>query len=182
MTISSKPRLFEREFDFRGKHAEIVVRLVNGIDTKNKGILFNSNIDVFIASAVIGLSYKRTSEPDKGHTSTKIFSDAFSSRRDDLRYLQKLCILLHNQDSITTEQRIEKTFRFETDEKLREEVENVFVSYVLGGVEVLGEVLLQNSKSYDDALKKFFEFLKDFNDQFVSPIDDDINLFKEIEI
>lgn len=182
MATTTKQRLFEKEFDFRGKHAEIVLRLTNGIDAKGKGIIFNTNIDVFVVAAVIGLTYKRMSFPEKSQFSTKIFSDAFSSRRDDLRYLQKLCVLLHNLDSVPADQRIERTFRFETDEKLREEAEDVFVSYVLGGVEVLEEVILKDSKNYDESVKSLFDFLKEFHEQFVSPIDDDLNLFNEIEI
>ena len=56
--------MFDKEYSFRGKHAEYVVKLTAEYDDKHHK-LFNTNYDVYAIAPIIGFLYQRKAELDK---------------------------------------------------------------------------------------------------------------------
>ena len=48
--------MFERDYNFKGRHANIVTQLTTEIDSDTKFKLFERNIDVLIIAPIVGLS------------------------------------------------------------------------------------------------------------------------------
>ena len=49
--------MFERDYNFKGKHANIVTQLTTEIDSDTKFKLFERNIDVLIIAPIVGYLY-----------------------------------------------------------------------------------------------------------------------------
>ncbi len=47
--------IFDKEFQFKGKHAEYVSQLTQEVDTRTKFSIFERNIDVFIFAPIVRL-------------------------------------------------------------------------------------------------------------------------------
>ena len=56
--------MFDKEYSFRGKHAEMVTKLTSEFDNqKNK--FFEHNYDVYMLAPIIGFLYQRKAALDK---------------------------------------------------------------------------------------------------------------------
>lgn len=163
--------MFDKEYSFRGRHAEMVKRLTAKFD-ENNNKLFERNVDVYKMAPIIGFLYGKKSEIDKdnGITPTKIFVEALMKEERDLRFVYVLIILLSDQKEKTIEDRIDQVFRFYGTEKAKEDEEN-FEKYVLGGVEVLYEKLIEKS---DDYLKNLYDFMEEFDNRYRNVTTDEI--------
>ena len=76
------------------------------------------------------------------------------------------------------EQRVNKAFKYfyqgenETDVKL-------FESYVLGGIDILHEKLIENASTTDDYVMKLYNFIEDIHSRYYQDSDDS-NLSEEL--
>ena len=57
--------MFDRDYNFKGRHANIVTQLTTEIDSVTKFKLFERNIDVLIIAPIVGYLYGRKSERDE---------------------------------------------------------------------------------------------------------------------
>jgi len=157
--------MFDKEYLFRGSHAEKVIKLTSSFDN-NKSKLFSRNIDVYIMAPIIGFLYKRKADIDRSTSEvTKIFAEQLSNERSTLLFIYRLIMLLDKEHEADFNERINKAFRYYDSEKAAVD-EELFESYVRGGVDVLYEKLLGNITSEEDYLKNLYDFLEEFDELF----------------
>ena len=165
--------MFDKENAFRGKHCDMVIKLTGEFlsssedgSSQKKHSLFKTNFDVYLLAPIIGFLYRRKADVDttpNGGT-TKIFADIQMKNSDDLNFNYRLIMLLDKENESDSEKRIEKAFRGiknENDELL-------YNQYVLGGVEVLYENIIEKSSDY---IVNLYDFLDDFNSRYNEDLD-----------
>lgn len=163
--------MFDKEYSFRGKHAEMVKMLTAKFD-ENNNKLFERNVDVYRMAPIVGFLYGRKSEIDKDNsiTPTKIFTDALMKEERELKFAYILITLLSDKKEKTIENRIDQVFRFYETEKAKDDEEN-FEKYVLGGVEIIYEKLIEKSGDY---LKNLYDFMEEFDNRYRNVTTDEI--------
>ena len=104
--------MFDKEYSFTGKHAEMVIKLTNEFDSK-KNKFFEHNYDVYMLAPIIGFLYQRKAELDRNSDikPTKIFPEQLIRRADDFKFNYRLIMLLDKEYEPDLEKRIEKAFR-----------------------------------------------------------------------
>lgn len=163
--------MFDREYIFRGKHAEMVRKLTIPFSKKELKI-FNRNIDVYLFAPVVGFLYSRKSMIDKSDDTTKIFVEQLIKNSSLMWMNYRLIMMLDTQHESDDAKRIEKAFRNYSTE-LSKVDEELFDSYVLGGVEVLYEKLVEPCKSEEDFLIKFYEFIEEIHERYNEDLSSD---------
>ena len=154
--------MFDKEYSFRGKHADMVNDLTKEFDN-NKNKLFEHNYDVYKLAPIIGFLYQRKADVDTANSNTtKIFVQQLLSNQDDFWFNYRMIMLLDKEHEPDKEKRIEKAFR--GIENKDDEV--LYESYVRGGVEVLYEKLMNGAGSPDDYVTKLYDFLEEFDDRY----------------
>lgn len=156
--------MFDKEYSFRGKHCDYVVKLTADYD-KNRHKLFSTNYDVYAIAPIIGFLYRRKAELDKSGESTKIFPDKLMKEQQNLLFNYRLIMLLDTKNEIDINERINKAFRYCGTEKAAGD-EELYESYVRGGVEVLFEKLIQPANVAEDYLKNLYDFLEEFEERY----------------
>lgn len=158
-----------KEFAFKGKHAEYVIKLTSEIDTRTKFKIFQTNVEILILAPIVGMIYGRKAKVDNSSKADRsIDSNTLNNNKHSLKlnYNKELVTLLINKDSISSDERINKAFRYiysESEEhKLdREKCESEYLEYILGGVEVLYEKIIENAKTIDDYIDNMYNFIKE---------------------
>ncbi len=161
--------MFDKEYSFKGTHAERVIKLTAKFDDKNQ--LFNRNLDVYIMAPIIGFLYQRKSELNTGET-TKIFTQQLTSAYDDLLFNYRLIILLDMNHEPDMDERINKAFRYYGSEKAKMD-EELYELYVRGGVDILYEKLIEQSRTPEDYLKNLYDFLEEIDERYNQEISTD---------
>lgn len=165
--------MFDKEYAFKGAYAEKVSKLTAKFDDKNS--LFKRNYDVYRLAPIVGFLYQRkgsyTSGDDMQKT-TKIFPEILMNNKDDLAFNYRLIMLLDKKNTPDLEKRIDKAFRL-FDRDNAPEDEDLYNQYVLGGVDILYEKLIENVTSSEDYLAKLYDFMEEVDDRYNQSIDDD---------
>lgn len=156
--------MFDKEYTFKGRHAEIVKKLTNKFDEKNS--LFLRNLDVYLLAPIVGFLYNKKSELDTNEPHTKIFVEQLVSVYDNLLFNYRMIVLLDKNNEKDFEKRIDNAFRKYNSEE--NEIE-LFESYVRGGLEVLEEKLL-STHTVDDYINNLYDFLEDIDDRYNNQI------------
>lgn len=155
--------MFENDYELTGKHASIVKFFVNNAKT------FRLYIDVYNCAAIFGLLYG-TSVPKNSDSrdTAKIYADAFANHRSECMLIYRLVMLLETKSGLTTEERIDRAFRDDSDdehpEKLRKNLE-LFHSYVRGGLEVMHDLFLEGCNSEDEYLTRAHDKFEEFREK-----------------
>ena len=163
--------MFDRDYTFKGKHAKIVSQLTIELDSETKFKLFERNIDVLIIAPIIGYLYGRMSEKDETGQVTidnikKINFDQLNRESYTLNYNYELLMLLHNKDKDSIETRLDRAFKIANGTLEKEECYKIFEKYVLGGIEILQEKLLNEATNIDDYIYNISNFISDYNDRY----------------
>lgn len=168
--------MFDKEYSFKGKHAEMVEKLTGTFAISNedgtqkqKHTLFKRNFDVYLLAPIIGFLYSRKSVVDTELkvNPTKIFAEILMKNSDDLKFNYRLIMLLDKENEPDNEKRIEKAFRGQESKS----DEELYDRYVLGGVEVLYEKLIENGTSLQDVTTNLYDFLEEFDGRYNDNID-----------
>lgn len=150
--------MFDRDFDLKGKHAQITKHLVN------TGGVFRRYIDVYMVGAIVGFIHNRKAERDISIAEdATIFAAAFNTERMRLEFFYQLIMLLDESTGLGENQRIDRAFRV-TDanpESLKENMD-LFHSYVYGGIEVLFEKMAKGCTTIDDYIDQIYEVAEGF--------------------
>ncbi len=168
--------MFENDYVFKGKHANMVTRLTSEIDSETKFKLFDRNVDVLIIAPVVGFLYGRTARRDESVQTDnvkKINYQQMSNESDNLKFNYQLIMLLHNKDKIAIEQRLNRAFRYTKDSPEIEECYKIYEQYILGGIEVLDEKLLVDATNVDDYINNIYNFINDYNDRYNKTISEE---------
>lgn len=149
--------------------------LTSQFDSKNSLRLFKRNIDVYIIAPLIGFLYGRKSEPEKSlEDTTKIFTDTMLREQSILKYNYQLIMLLDKKNEPSMDKRLDKAFRNygnNSDETLADEM--IYEQYVLGGVDILYEKLIEGSVSPEDYIIKLYTFMEDFHERYNEKVTDE---------
>ncbi len=165
--------MFDKEYSFIGTYAEKVKKLTAQFDNNSSAKLFNRNIDVYIIAPIIGFLYGRTAELDeKSNETTKIFPEQLIKETSVLRYNYQLIMLLDLKNEPSFDERLNKAFRNYGSPAASSD-EQVFESYVRGGVNVLYEKLIENTKNIDDYTKNLYDFCEEFHERYNERVSDD---------
>ncbi len=164
--------MFDKEYSFRGKHAEGVLRLTAKLDDKiNRGI-FKTNYDVYSLAPLIGVLYNRKAPLDKNDPTTKIFRDKMMDEMDQLMFNYRLVMMILNKDRRSLDERIEIAFKMDSKDSERAQYDALYDDYVRGGVEVLVEHVFTAGKTSDECIMNLYELLAEFNERYYSVIKD----------
>jgi len=151
--------MFDKEYSFKGIHAEKVIKLTAKFD--GNYALFDRNIDVYLVAPIVGFLYGRKANLDTGSETTKIFPDVLIREQNNLKFNYRLIMLLDENNETDFEERINKAFRYYGSEKAKQD-ENLYEQYVRGGVDVLYEKLIETANNTDDYLQNLYDFLEEF--------------------
>lgn len=163
--------MFDREYSFRGQHAEKVKKLTSRFD-RNDNQLFNRNLDVYLMAPIIGFMYGRKADLDNGSENTKIFPEQLLKEQLNLHFIYRLIMLLDREYEPDFDERVNKAFRYFGSEKARAD-EELFEQYVRGGVDVLYEKLIVPSNSEDDFLRNLYDFMEEFDERYKQNVNAD---------
>lgn len=164
--------MFDREYSFKGKHAKMVTELTGKftINGEERHCFFERNFDVYLLAPIIGFLYHRKSSIDKTPdiNPTKIFGDTIMNNANDLKFNYRLIMLLDKENESDKEKKVEKAFC----DINNPEDEELYESYVRGGVEVLHEKLIEDIHTPDDYINHLYEFLEEFSSRYNDDSDD----------
>jgi hypothetical protein len=162
--------MFDKEYSFKGIHAEKVIKLTAKFDKDNQ--LFARNLDVYLVAPIIGFIYGCKVNIDKGTQTTKIFPDILMREQPNLKFIYRLIMLLDKENEPSFDERINKAFRYYGSEKAQHD-EQLYDQYVLGGVDVLYEKLIATASNSDEYLSNLYDFLEDFDERYNQAISTD---------
>lgn len=165
--------MFNKDVKISGKHSYFMDEL------KNQGF-FKRHIDIYMQAAIIGFQYNRRSlinkTGDYSDKTTSIFTETILGEQQNLFFIYRLIILLDNSNE-SLDERINRAFR---DDSLAEVSNNheenlkVYNSYVLGGIEILYEKIIEKGATDLDYIKNSFEFIREQHLAITSQSADDL--------
>lgn len=165
--------MFDKEYSFKGSHANKVIKLTAQFDSNSSSKLFSRNIDVYIIAPLIGFLYGRRSLVDKSTTdTTKIFPQQLANEQTNIKYNYQLIMLLDKKNEPVVDERINKSFRYYGSKQTANDLK-IYDEYVLGGVDVLYEKLIENSTGTDEYIRSLYEFMEDFNERYNEAVTND---------
>ena len=161
--------MFDKEYVFRGKHAEMVKRLTGKLDDSVNRALFKTNYDVYAVAPVLGLLYNEKAELDKGTADsdiTKIFRDKLMDEKDQLVFNYRLIMMSAFKGEKSLEERVEIAFKLDDNDEARKPYDELYDSYVRGGVEILYNKIFSDGDTTDDKIKNMYEFLEEVYNRY----------------
>jgi len=157
--------LFQGQYRFFGTHADKVKKLTAEFDS-NKHKLFGTVHEVFQLAPVVGFLYKRKASLNRDVPGDiSIFDAEMSRHRDVFQFNYQLIMLLDIEHAADEDIRVDKAFKFYGTEQAKSD-EDLYESYVRGGVDILYEKLITQSESPDDYTKNLYEFMEDFESRY----------------
>lgn len=157
--------MFDKQYRFTGSHAEQVSALTSVFDDIAKAKLFERNLDVYMNAPLIGFFFKRKGikNSDGAIADQNIFPEQLINNSEQLKYIFRLILILDSQYESDENARLDKAFRcFGADEADLQ----LFDAYVLGGVEVLYEKLINGSTDPVEYINRMYDFVEEFNERF----------------
>lgn len=144
---------FKSEYKFRGKHARMVGELWCLNDYEHT--YFKRLVDIIPLAAIIGFRMNRKAAEDYAPVETKtVFLQQMLNAKEDLDFIMQMMIMLEHAGSLSREQAVKTAFRGAETKEEFEQYQDMFDSYVRGGVEELYERLIIRKADSDD---RFYE-------------------------
>ena len=164
--------VFKKNIIIKGKHATYIKKMVAVVDTNNSIKLFERNLDVYIFAPIVGMVYGKTAPVDNEvKDDTSIHTEQLQGELDVLTYNYRLIILLARKNTLSIDERMDRAFRYDKDKEKRKISDELFEQYVLGGIEVLYEKIMEDAKELDDYLQNIFKFISEYNERYSSMIE-----------
>jgi hypothetical protein len=152
--------MFDKEYSFRGIHAEKVRKLVEPFDGKNS--IFKTNYDVYVVAPIFGFTYKKKISLDKENANkTDIFMEKLIKEKDNLMFSYRLIMLADIDYESDFQKRVDKAFKNYNTPQAKED-EELYESYVRGGVDYLYENIIEISHTSDDYIVNIYNLMHDF--------------------
>lgn len=163
--------MFDKEYTFYGKHAKMVKELTQNFDDGAR--FFTRNVDVYMFAPIIGYLYQRKSEVDNNRSNdTKIFPDVMFNEAEIMKFIFQTIQMIDNP-ILSSEEKLNRAFR-KFNKEANSDAEFDYNQYVLGGVELLHEKLIQGKNDPESFLSGLIEFLTDFHDLYNAEFNDNI--------
>lgn len=154
--------LFDKEFEFEGKHATYCRALNDEIG------LFTTFRETYMLSAIVGFLYgsKACKDTTEKVQPASILPSELSKQRLNLRNIYRYIMLLEETPGLTIDDYKSRAFKDDSEdespEKLKKNME-IFNSYVLGGIEIIYDKFKECTSKKD-----VVNLLNDFLENFVS--------------
>lgn len=140
---------FKSDYKFYGKHARMVSELCYLNDYQHT--YFKRLVDIIPMAAVIGFRLDRKAEADYAPVETKtVFLQQMLNIKENLDFILQMMIMLENAQQIPQEEAVKKAFRGAQTKEEFEQYQDMFDSYVRGGIEELYERLVVRKADSDD--------------------------------
>lgn len=155
--------MFKSDIEIKGKHAAYIKQLVQ--DTN----LFTRNIDVFMSAPLLGYIYGRREDNDRSEQYSevirKIDTQQLLRAEKQLDLIYRLIMLLDNTSNLSVEDQVDRAFRHDSKKDKEQHKKNMelFYSYVLGGITILHEKIIQSATVKEDYYKNINDFINEFN-------------------
>lgn len=140
---------FKREFEFQGKHAQ----MVNELCTLNQyeHTFFKRAVDVYVLAPIIGFRLNRRAKTDYSTTEKKsIFPEQIIKEKENLEFILQMILILEPDDKAESRVHVRKTFEGARTKEEFDACNQLFHDYVRGGVEELYERLILRSAEQDE--------------------------------
>lgn len=145
----SRLEYFRKDVIITGRHAALVDEMWKQNDIENS--FFKRLVDLYTIAPVIGLRTGRKSPEDNSLENKRTVQlQQIMSRREDLLTIMKIILLADDEDNLTVEEKINRTFRGPSSEEEFNKNVDLFESYVRGGIEVLYDKLINRALTIDD--------------------------------
>lgn len=175
-----------RSIEFYGRHAEIIEKVSVTNDSKldyNNPPIFNRVLDSMYIAGLIGLIYKRKSNIDTKTSSFKktIFNETVYANISDVNFYTAIPIIKDRDLSKISEM---KTALFtEGDENYFQKRLDVFYQYVLGGLEIIEERVINEQFITDEVeiFDKLEELIEDLVDRMKKIDPNSINIDMDLD-
>lgn len=158
--------MYDKMLTFKGKHAIYMKQLTAPFSEDISVGIFKRNLDVYLLAPIVGMAYRRCAAVDGGEDFTRIHAEQLIGESANLEMNYRTILLLHDKDKLDAETRITRAFRYDEDSEKRKEGDDIFESYVRGGIEVLYEKLIAPSKQMEDYYTNLFHFVMEFDEKW----------------
>jgi hypothetical protein len=164
--------MFDKAYFFKGKHAKMVEDLTRKDLVNINSEIFPRVLDVYLMAPIIGFLYLRRAKPENNSEFTKrIHLEQLISETKNLEFNYRLVTLLNRNSVDDNETKINNAFRIYGDgSEIAKEHEELFDTYVLGGVEVLYERLIEKSTTSDDIIHNYYDFICELNEMYTQKV------------
>ena len=168
--------MFNSNQDFTGIQANYLkdlCELRGNVPDKNEHNnfkIFHSYVDAYTVCPLIGYQYRRripmgaATEGDVG-----ILLEQISKKREELRFVYQILMLIDEDSEPDEEKRIFRTFKLsETVEGHKAKIDEnmkIFNEYFLGGIDILHEQFVDECTDDDSYLNRIFEYVKKFYEE-----------------
>ncbi len=140
---------FKKSAIITGKHALYVDEMWKQNDISNS--FFKRLVDIYTIAPVIGLRMKKKVKADTSIDNKRTVQlDQIMTRREDLLTILNLILLLDEENGLSTEEKVDRTFRGPENEIEFKHNEELFESYCLGGIEILHDMLVDRALTMED--------------------------------
>ncbi|MDD4508180.1 MAG: hypothetical protein PHN26_04505 [Eubacteriaceae bacterium] len=160
--------MYNTDIVIYGQHAKYMKELTAPLSADIKKGFFNRNVDVFLCAPIIGFLFNRrvTNQTKNREINTKVFADTVIKEQDRLLHNYRLLALLYDKKNTCLEERQARAFRYDNNPEKRKYFDEIFESYVYGGIEVLYENLLSEGTTLNDRINNLYSFINAFNGRY----------------
>lgn len=172
--------MYEKNILIKGKHADYMKKLVASFDGSLSQGIFIRNLDVYLLAPIVGVIYGRRAKVDNDSRDiqpTSIHTEQLNREMDQLELNYRILMMIISKEILNTETRINRAFRYDRDVERRKDGDEIFEEFVLGGIEVLFEKLLENTSDISDYLMRLHSFVNEFYLNFYNTLDYE-NIYK----
>lgn len=166
--------MFDREYVFYGKHAKMIEKLKAYLSDEIGRGFFDTTYDIYQVAPLIGWIYKRRAQIDRTGETTKIFPEKMIKEKNDLVFNYRNMMALHFGDR-SAEELMNIAFKLDYNDEARKEYDEIYNSYVLGGLEEMYEqiFLKDGASTADEYIQNMYEFLEELNMRLYGVMDED---------
>lgn len=165
--------MFDKNLIFVGRHADYLRKLcpskLAGEQALQRNTIFSSNLEAIPAAAIVGFLYGRMEPEDKDNDNipkNNIFLEQLNRKSEQLELDYRIIMLLHDKEHISSEERINRAFKYDRDEEKRAVGDGIYFSYMRGGIDVLYEKLYEGSTTTEEDINRLYDFMTEFRNLF----------------
>lgn len=169
-------KMFLDDYLFRGQYEEMARALTSIIDPTSGSKIFNSGIELYMTSAIVGAAFDLKADPDVGDKTFRILANQFTNHGDELNFIFKLVMLNANKSTNENIDRINNAFKYNPDDDEYQSNAKLFEKYMLGGLKELYDTfILSSNKRYEDYLTSLNKFVEKFKRNDTDDVDIDLD-------
>lgn len=155
--------MFDNEFNFKGQYG----KYCRGLNTREGVGLFKTNREAYVFSSLIGFLNGEANKDviyDTEIPHATILPSEMAKRRENLRLIYHLIMLLKEEPGFTVEDYKNRTFRDEADEENPEKLDNnmkIFNSCAESGIEFLYDKF-EHCQNLGEVVDTLYQYVSDF--------------------